>query len=208
MPTDTDDEQQQPVVVAQGDTFAVFWLDFESGLGGGSDRVRRVYGRRYDGDRALDATQVLIAEDALEPMAVELADGGFLLAWLGTDRQLRARRVDPDPMEPLGVVETLSPGAADDAGVTLTGGAPIGADDYVLGWDIRAFPRSRSTADFAPRVGVTLPGEAETLRMALAGDVEPRGLSFTPVDGALWTVWSADTTDGIRVLRSFFLPID
>ena len=195
--TDRTNDQSQPYLASDGDEWVVIWT--HSALVPGY--VAHIYGRRYRGATAVDATPFYITPmmDGARGAVTSLGSGDYAVAWAQAGdvyaRIIRAGDPTPDA--------TMVLTAAATAGFeTWPSVASMGGDDFLVVYDADGF------YDFATSPGASLPAEAMDVRAALnVPNVSRASVSRTP-DG-LWFVW-AGYAPGFTpdVLQAHFLALD
>ena len=196
-------DQGRPSLASEGDRWLLLWLH--------ADRFTpdppTVQGRRFEGSRALDATQFAVSLQAgLEAAASSLGAGEWAIGWSSAAADLpgdiRYRLLGPGPAGETAGTETaftsIPMHAERRPAVTSFGGG-----DLLLAWEDET-----AGVDFGSAMGTPLPAEALELASLLAAE-RASAITLVHSDRGVFFVWarrpSGSPWPGLGV---YLLPYD
>lgn len=193
--------EQEPRVAASGDQWIAVWEQYDVVAS-----TRTIRARRFRGQEALDAMDVIVSpEGGAMPSVATLDDGSYVVAWV-REGGIHARRIDAAPENPL--TNPVIPIAEIEGKPAYSPSvAPLTGADFIVGFPYGIHYPAREM-DFAVSPGATAAPEASTLRERIEFAILPRvaSIALTPSRDGVWFAFTEPTSGGYDGLSIFHLP--
>lgn len=181
-------------IASQGDDWIIVWVRNQMP---GNPVERSVYGRRFSGGTALDASEQLYSvydKTALTPVVIPRVNGWLVAYAQGTDDpsgEIYTRAVSDTGVLSDPVLESNA-----DSGTAVNESLPVlcayGDDDYLLAWHLRVNQLNAHAIVGSEKLGVTPVAELAQLNTGIEQSGWIDGLSCATGPAGVWATWTSD----------------